>query len=90
VVPELQRQGIGKALIEAGLGRLRALGARGCILVGDPGYYGRFGFRNYAHLRYPGAPAEDLMALPFGDTVPRGEVHFHEAFEVTADPGAKP
>ena len=45
VSPRLQRQGIGTALIEAGLARLRDLGASGCALLGDPAFYGRFGFR---------------------------------------------
>src|SRR5689334_19168125 len=33
VEPEVQRQGIGKALIGAGISRLRELGAAGCIVV---------------------------------------------------------
>jgi len=45
VLPACQRQGIGKALIREGLSRLRALGARGCCLVGHPDYYRKFGFR---------------------------------------------
>lgn len=50
VLPELQRQGIGKALIREGLSRLKVAGANGCMLVGDPGYYQRFGFRNFPEL----------------------------------------
>lgn len=46
VLPELQRQGIGTSLIREGLARLRALGGRGCCLVGHPDYYRRFGFEN--------------------------------------------
>src|SRR5512137_1225836 len=65
VVPELQRQGIGKALMNEGLSRLKALGAKGCALVGDPGYYKRFGFRNIPELVYEGIPQEYFMALPF-------------------------
>ena len=38
VLPEQQRQGIGSALINEGLSSLKALGARGCALVGDPQY----------------------------------------------------
>jgi putative acetyltransferase len=83
VLPELQRQGIGKALIEEGLSRLKALGAAGCILVGDRAYYERFGFRYPAGLVYHGAPAEALMALPFDGSIPHGTVHFHEGFEAT-------
>ena len=50
VLPIYQRMGIGKALIRAGLSRLRDLGARGCCLVGHPLYYRKFGFENVAGL----------------------------------------
>ena len=46
VLPEYQQQGIGTSLINTGLSRLKALGGRGCALVGAPNYYQRFGFRN--------------------------------------------
>ena len=38
VEPARQGQGIGAALIEEGLARLRAQGAAGCVVLGDPGY----------------------------------------------------
>jgi putative acetyltransferase len=38
VLPEYQRQGIGKALIHEGLSRLRGMHACGCCLVGHPEY----------------------------------------------------
>lgn len=44
VVPERQRDGIGSAIVEAGLARLRQRGARGCVVLGDPAFYARFGF----------------------------------------------
>lgn len=80
VLPAYQRRGIGKALIEAGLARLAALGAKGCCLAGHPAYYGRFGFKNIAALTIPGVPAEACFALSFDDRFPQGEVTFHEAF----------
>ncbi len=40
VLPEYQRQGIGKALIQEGLSRLKEMNAQGCCLVGHPDYYG--------------------------------------------------
>lgn len=81
VVPERQRQGIGGALIEAGLSRLKARNARGCCLVGHPGYYTRFGFRNVAGLVHEGVPPEVFFALAFDGRVPQGTVAFHEAFQ---------
>ena len=48
VLPEYQRQGIGKALIQEGLSRLKDLDAKGCCLVGHPQYYRKFGFENVA------------------------------------------
>lgn len=83
VVPELHRQGIGKALVNEGLALLRQLGGRGCVLVGDPAYYSRFGFRCVPQLTYGGVPPEYFLALPFGDALPEGVVTFHEAFAAT-------
>lgn len=44
VEPELQRSGIGAALVHAVLGAADALGEPLVGLLGDPAYYGRFGF----------------------------------------------
>lgn len=84
VLPERQRQGIGSMLMRAGLWRMRERGARGCVLVGPPEYYGRFGFRNDPGLVHDGVPREVFLALPFGAGAPRGQVTFHPAFAVTA------
>lgn len=83
VMPERQRRGIGGALVRAGLDRLRALGARGCVLVGDPGFYGRFGFVRAEGMSLEGVPPEVLLALAFAGASPRGEVRFHPAFAAT-------
>jgi putative acetyltransferase len=83
VHPALQKQGIGARLIQSGLARIREMGARGCVLEGDPNYYNRFGFQSYPTLTYAGSPApEYFMARPFYDTdaVPTGKVDFHGAF----------
>jgi putative acetyltransferase len=81
VLPEKQRQGIGQALIEEGLSRLKGLRARGCCLVGHPGYYARFGFRNVEGLVHEGVPPEAFFVLSFDGHVPQGTVEFHEAFK---------
>jgi len=80
VLPVRPGPGIGSALMQAALQALREQGAAGIMLVGDPGYYRRFGFRNEAQLVYPDIPPEYFMVLPFTDTLPRGTVLFHEAF----------
>jgi len=80
VLPGLQRQGMGSRLVREGLARLERLSARGCILVGDPAYYARFGFRTHAGLVMDGIPPEVILAKPFTGTVPRARVTHHPAF----------
>lgn len=79
VLPSRHRQGIGTALMAEALRRLRAT-SRGAALVGDPAYYGRFGFRAFPGLGVTGCPPEVVQALPFDGTAPRGEVIHHPAF----------
>jgi putative acetyltransferase len=84
VLPECQKKGIGSALMTEGLSRLKDLGAQGYVLVGDPHYYARFGFRNHPVLVHDGVPPEVFLALPFTDRIPRGRAIFHPAFQSTA------
>ena len=81
VLPEFQRQGVGSALIKEGLSRLKDMKARGCCLVGHPGYYRKFGFENVEGLACEGVPQEVFFALCFDGNMPQGEVAFHEAFK---------
>lgn len=83
VLPAYQRMGIGKALIREGLSRLKALGARGCCLVGHPEYYRKFGFENIAGLGLEGVPPEVFFALSLDGHLPQGQVAFHEGFTAT-------
>ena len=80
VLPEYQKQGIGKSLINEGLSSLKELGGQGCVLVGDSNYYKRFGFKNFPQLVHEGIPQEVFLALPFNEKVPQGIVVFHEGF----------
>jgi len=82
VHPDFQRKGIGKALINEGLSRLKSLKAKGCCLVGHPQYYGQFGFENVKELSYDGVPQEVFFVLLFDGNIPQGQVIFHEAFKV--------
>lgn len=92
VLPGYQRQGIGGALIREGLTRMRASGAGGCVLVGHPDYYPRFGFENPAGLVVEGVPPEAIFALPFDPApssaarMPQGAVTFHPAFIAQGEP----
>ena len=45
VAPGFQRRGIGSGLVIDGFQRLKALGIMQMMVLGDPAYYGRFGFR---------------------------------------------
>lgn len=82
VWPGCQRQGIGAALVRAGLDALRRAGARGCVVLGEPAYYARFGFGPAGDIVFPQAPPDALMALPFGEHAPRpaGELRYHASF----------
>jgi putative acetyltransferase len=81
VLPEYQRQGIGKALIQEGLLRLKSMHARGCCLVGYPDYYRKFGFKNMPGLVLEGVPQEVFFALSLDGHTPQGTVAFHEGFK---------
>ena len=83
VLPDYQKQGIGKSLINEGICLLKDLGAEGCVLVGNPNYYERFGFRSPSELIHEGVPQENFLALLFGNRIPKGVVQFHQAFSAT-------
>ncbi len=101
VAPDWQKgkkgKSIGSALIEAGLSRLKAIGANGCVLVGNPDYYGRFGFRS-GGITYGDVPSArrgcgkskrdvQWLRLPHpepdegGGDVPTGEVRYARGFK---------
>jgi putative acetyltransferase len=82
VLPEYQRQGVGSALIREGLVRLKALGAKGSVLVGHPSYYPRFGFVHRDDLGYEGIPPEVVFALSFDGQYPTGQISDHPAFHI--------
>lgn len=81
VDPEYQSQGIGSVLIENGLNELKKMGAKGCVLVGEPGYYKRFGFDHQDTLLYKGVPEEYFLVQPFRSEIPKGVVKYHKIFD---------
>jgi len=80
VLADKRRRGIGEALINAGLERIRELGAKGCVVLGDPAYYGRFGFESDPDLRLANVPARYFQRLVLRGEPPRGMVDYHGAF----------
>ncbi len=88
VLPEHQRKGIGKSLIQEGLSQLKDLNAQGCCLVGHPDYYKKLGFKNLSGLVYEGVPQEVFLALSFDGHIPQGTVTFHEGFKADGQQGA--
>jgi putative acetyltransferase len=84
VLPEYQRRGIGKALMQEGLSRLKKLGGKGCCLVGHPDYYKKFGFDNNPELVHEGVPPEVFLVLSFDGNIPQGIVTFHKGFTASS------
>lgn len=88
VHPAWQQQGIGSALVRAGLRACAAQGAQAVVVLGHPDYYPRFGFTPAADFglrsEYADAPPEAFMALemqPDALDAAHGTVRFHPAFQ---------
>ncbi|MEU9128163.1 N-acetyltransferase [Kitasatospora sp. NPDC048540] len=67
VAPEWQRKGVGAALVRAALAAAETAGERLVVVLGDPDYYGRFGFEPASRHRISGpfeAPDAYFQALP--------------------------
>ncbi len=83
VAPEHQRRGVGSRLMREALSILREQGAAGCVVLGEPEYYSRFGFEVDPNLILPEVPPEYFQAVSFGSSRPLGTVSYHEAFNAT-------
>jgi putative acetyltransferase len=86
VAPERQRDGIGSALVGAGLEQCRQLGFGAVVVVGHPAYYPRFGFSSSARFgigcEYE-VPEEAFMVVELQAGVLRGAsgtAKYHAAF----------
>ncbi len=80
VVPDEQGKGIGARLMNQAISKLKDMGASGCVLLGDPNYYSRFGFKATSRLVLPDVPPEYFQALLFKGGYPEGVVSYHDAF----------
>jgi putative acetyltransferase len=85
VDPELQGRGLGSALVRAGLRACPRHGWLAVFLLGDPGYYARFGFEPAAPRGFQFQPGRDrgfqlIELLPGALAGHSGRVRYHEAF----------
>ena len=80
VWPACQGRGVGSRLVREALVAVQELGAAGCVLLGEPEFYGRFGFEPATSLVLADVPPEYFQYLAFTGTVPSGEVTYHPAF----------
>lgn len=83
VIPDKQGKGIGTQLMHEAISALREIGANGCVVLGDPNFYRRFGFESKKELVFPDVPPEYFQSLSFNGVFAQGEVSYHQAFFVT-------
>jgi putative acetyltransferase len=85
VSPETQGQGLGTLITQAAIDLTRTRGAACLTVLGDPAFYGRFGFRSAADVGLQaeaGDFGEAFMALALGaEDLPTGTYRWHAAFE---------
>jgi putative acetyltransferase len=81
VEPARQGSGIGKALVHKGLESLKAGGAAGVALIGDPSLYRRCGFESDGTLRYKDIDSRFVQRIVFSGPAPKGELRFADAFD---------
>jgi putative acetyltransferase len=80
VAPSRQRQGIGSALVQHGLARLRERGEPLIFVLGYPAYYGRFGFAPAPRFASPYAGPHFMALRLHADAPEAGTVSYPRAF----------
>jgi putative acetyltransferase len=84
VWPDCQQQGVASAMIREALDSANELDWAGVVVLGEPAFYRRFGFRPASELglesAYPGV-GDAFMALALKQPAPSGLVSYHPAFD---------
>jgi putative acetyltransferase len=85
VLPAFQGRGIGGALIRQGLDMLREQGAAGCVVMGDPDLYRKFGFQNAPVIVLTDCAPQYFLAQPLSSNPASGTVSYNAAFYAGGD-----
>jgi putative acetyltransferase len=81
VDPAFQKMGIGAALVAEAHRYLTAAGEKLAIVLGDPAYYGRFGYRRRPAEGYSSDyQCDALQALAWGEAPSTGRLTYAAAF----------
>ncbi|MEA5445122.1 N-acetyltransferase [Gammaproteobacteria bacterium AB-CW1] len=86
VDPEHERRGIASRLVQAGLDKAREMGTPWIAVLGDPQFYGRFGFEPASTLDLKGefgdSEAFRVLILDDAGKPPAGSlIQYHPAFQ---------
>jgi len=81
VLPEWQGKGVGRALIEGAHARLQAAGERLSVVLGDPAYYGRFGYEHERAASFASVyQCDALQAVAWGEAPAEGRLVYATPF----------
>ena len=85
VVPAHKREGIGTALVWEGIAVCQSLNSAWIVVLGEPGFYGRFGFvpasRHAISGEFGGGDAFGLLVLPgHAPPTPGGHIRYAAEF----------
>lgn len=79
--PSRQKSGIGSALIKTGLQLLKERDVAGCVLIGNPDYYHRFGFVGDGRITYRDLETKYVQWISFNGSEPSGVVMYSPGLE---------
>lgn len=80
VAPAAQGRGIARALMEAGEAAMRARGAKGITVLGDPVFYAKFGYLQHTPMTLAGELGAYLQVKSFGALIPAAAISYAPAF----------